>query len=469
MKFLFSLLFLFLFSSSLLAQCPATCTITVSIANGNLSQDFNTGAGTVICIIDGTYTGNINVDGATTICVSSGATYSGGGSQNSTATIINRGNWTSTIDLKNGSSFLNTGTGTINTTGSLATCSTCSLISENTSTVVSGGITNDGIIQINGNANINGNINNNSGGDILFGSATTITGAISNNGDMQFDGDATIGGSFTNNSGGEITVNNSTISIGGSFANNGDIVALGSCGRINIAGASVNNGGGNVGMDNSNVDICGNGGAGFNAENGNTGPNVTNCTCVPIILPITLTSFTAKEESNTRVYINWQTVWEMDNEYFQVERSFSGTDFQVITQISVQKNGEEAYKERNYSFIDNLTDKNLNFTSLNQTIYYRLKQVDTNGEFSYSPVVAVQIEIEKNEEIKLMCLQNEWQLRLKNPVQVKVYSSTGVLKGTYNLNPNQSSILVSNLPKGMYILHIQDSKTSEVTVLKVIR
>ncbi|WP_338764918.1 hypothetical protein WAF17_00595 [Bernardetia sp. ABR2-2B] len=510
MKILFYLLFtcclFFVLNNNTFAQCTG-CTTTSGAANGN----FTVGAGEKLCLTrNGNFSGNITLSGNAQLCISTNTTITNGAnvSINSNGNSIeNFGTWNDDLNLGGGNSFTNNGefsvgflnlgnssnfisstdvssAGSVNNgNGSTITIngsfSAQSYSSSNNSTLnvtddftVATNITNSGDITVGGSTSA-ANVNNNGSGSISFGTDTNIAGNIQNNGDIQFNGDASVGGAVTNNGGSSIVLNDAVVSVGGTFNNNGDITALGSCGRINIAGASTNNGGGDVGTDGSNVDICdtsSSNGGDFDTNNGNTGPNVTNCTCDPNNpLPITLTSFTAKKESNSKVFINWQTVWEMNNEYFQVERSFSGTDFQVITQISSQKNSEEAHKERNYLFVDDFTDSNVDFILPSQNIYYRLKQIDKNGDFSYSPVVTVYIEKEKNEEIRLVCLQNIWQLIVQNTVQVKVYSSIGALKGVYILNQNQNVIPVSSLPKGMYILRIQDINTQKLTILKTIK
>ncbi|PIY08245.1 MAG: hypothetical protein COZ18_13270 [Flexibacter sp. CG_4_10_14_3_um_filter_32_15] len=477
----FLIVFIFIaLEQSSSAQCPATCTITISTANGNLNGNFNTN-GEVVCIIDGTFTGSVNSNGTTTICVSDGATYSGGINTNNT-TIINRGNWTSSMNLQTNSSFLNTGTGTVNIAGGINVANNCSFISDNENTVsISGtlGNGNGGTIQINGPANIAGAINVGNNSTTTFGGQTNISGNVTSSGQINFNADATINGTLSNNSGAGITITDAIVTVTGNFINgsNAGLQAGGSCGRINVGESSTNNSNGNVGTNNIQIDICdatadkGPPDYGFDNQSANAsnfGDNISYCLC-PTLLPITLTKFIAKKEDNNRVAINWQTVWEMDNEYFLIERSVFGTDFNVIAQIFPQKNDQESNTERNYSFVDNLTDNSVSTYSQNSIIYYRLKQVDTNGNFSYSPVVSVRVEKLTSETINVLFLQNEWKFELQNPVQVKVYSSIGVLKGIYDLNQNQHIISASVLPKGMYILHVKDSKTGKITILKTIR
>ncbi len=94
------------------------------------------------------------------------------------------------------------------------------------------------------------------------------------------------------------------------------------------------------------------------------------------ILPVTLLSFTAHKQNNTTM-LQWQTTNEINNSYFSVERS---PDLKLFTLIS-NKPATNNPLRSNYSFVDNLPLNDLN--------YYRLKQVDKDGKFTYSNVVSV--------------------------------------------------------------------------------
>lgn len=89
-------------------------------------------------------------------------------------------------------------------------------------------------------------------------------------------------------------------------------------------------------------------------------------------LPIELASFQASLEKDM-VNISWITNSEINNEYFTVERSSDGASYESIARINGA--GNSTYP-RSYSTIDN--------NPLIGTSYYRLKQTDYDGKFSYS-------------------------------------------------------------------------------------
>lgn len=94
------------------------------------------------------------------------------------------------------------------------------------------------------------------------------------------------------------------------------------------------------------------------------------------VLPIELTAFNAKCNGD-KVIINWTTASERNNNYFEIERSADGINFVFISRVVSQDSNSSA--PLNYSTVDN--------NPLNGKSYYRLKQVDNNGKYSYSSLV----------------------------------------------------------------------------------
>uniref|UniRef100_A0A7V3E787 T9SS type A sorting domain-containing protein n=1 Tax=Ignavibacterium album TaxID=591197 RepID=A0A7V3E787_9BACT len=98
------------------------------------------------------------------------------------------------------------------------------------------------------------------------------------------------------------------------------------------------------------------------------------------ILPVELTSFTASVNLNGDVELHWTTSTEINNHGFEVERKTENSDFAPVG--FVKGNGTTT-EQKVYSF----TDKKLE----PGRYYYRLKQIDYNGQFEYSQVVEVYI------------------------------------------------------------------------------
>jgi hypothetical protein len=105
-----------------------------------------------------------------------------------------------------------------------------------------------------------------------------------------------------------------------------------------------------------------------------------SCAARNIILPIELIYFTAKENS-TIVELKWATSSEINNNFFTIERSRNAVDFEDLTYITAAKNSNSTIC---YQTIDQ--------NPLQGMSYYRLKQTDLNGNYSYSEVQAVNFE-----------------------------------------------------------------------------
>ncbi|NUN08890.1 MAG: hypothetical protein HUU54_06920, partial [Ignavibacteriaceae bacterium] len=98
-------------------------------------------------------------------------------------------------------------------------------------------------------------------------------------------------------------------------------------------------------------------------------------------LPVELISFSIKVVNNN-IALNWQTATEINNFGFEVERS---TDKSNWSKIGFVQGAGNSNSPKNYSYTDN--------TAVSGKYFYRLKQVDTDGTFDYSPVVEVDMGI----------------------------------------------------------------------------
>ena len=100
------------------------------------------------------------------------------------------------------------------------------------------------------------------------------------------------------------------------------------------------------------------------------------------IVPVELTSFTANIVG-TSVNLNWTTATELNNSGFEILRSTQNdNDWQMIAFVPGFGTTTES---KSYSY----TDQSVN----SGTYYYRLKQIDFDGSFSYSSVVEVDVSL----------------------------------------------------------------------------
>ncbi len=100
-------------------------------------------------------------------------------------------------------------------------------------------------------------------------------------------------------------------------------------------------------------------------------------------LPVTWLNTTAVLNTDNTVSLNWETAAETQNKGFEIERSSNAKSFERIGFVAAS---EQASDIKSYSFIDK--------TPMSEVNYYRLKQIDNDGTFSYSRIVAAKVQAE---------------------------------------------------------------------------
>jgi len=178
------------------------------------------------------------------------------------------------------------------------------------------------------------------------------------------------------------------------------------------------------------------------------------------VLPIELVSFTAKPFDGD-VALNWITSTEKNNDYFVVERSQDGLVFEKVFTMKSANDGNSV-KKQNYDGIDP--------DPFSGVSYYRLKQVDKSGKYSYAPIVSVIMN--GNAAIQIYPNPVNDRLILKTntgyeSIEVGMVGSLGNLVLPFTtLNALNSAIDVSQFAAGVYYLIFKsDSGLSPVKVV----
>jgi len=99
------------------------------------------------------------------------------------------------------------------------------------------------------------------------------------------------------------------------------------------------------------------------------------------ITPVNFSSFTGKAEDKSNK-LSWKVDNEMNNSGYEVQRKYQGeSEFVKIGFVPAKNNNA---RSNEYAFEDLLVDLGKENTS------YRLKQIDVDGNFSYSSVISLQ-------------------------------------------------------------------------------
>jgi Secretion system C-terminal sorting domain len=174
-------------------------------------------------------------------------------------------------------------------------------------------------------------------------------------------------------------------------------------------------------------------------------------------LPVKYRSFTASSSDNI-VNLNWITENEINNSYFELERSFDAVYFKTIATVANGTNSGNSSKT--YQFKDN--SKALETAS---TVYYRLKQVDKDGRFTYSEVLVVKLQMAAADKMQVSpnpfteSLTVRFTAATKGTAHVQILTAGGqkVLMQQLNIAKGNNSIQVggiSNLAPGFYIAQL---------------
>lgn len=115
-------------------------------------------------------------------------------------------------------------------------------------------------------------------------------------------------------------------------------------------------------------------------------PEVVPVSCYLRPLPVSLVDFTAHAQPNDQVRCEWRTRVEVNNDKFIIERSQDG---EVFEDLATLKGAGTSYQFNAYEW----TDEDPFFG----VSYYRLKQVDFDGQASYYPKVAVLLQPDHDE------------------------------------------------------------------------
>ena len=130
--------------------------------------------------------------------------------------------------------------------------------------------------------------------------------------------------------------------------------------------------------------------------------------CLPITpLPVELISFDGTVTDNG-VELAWSTASEQNNSHFEVERSAEGSAFEQVGKVDGHGNSNTRIS---YSYTDG--------APLPGQSYYRLKQVDENGQYEYSKVIAVTMADNGAEGLQVTlapnpCQNGDCQLRVRH-------------------------------------------------------
>lgn len=187
-------------------------------------------------------------------------------------------------------------------------------------------------------------------------------------------------------------------------------------------------------------------------------------------LPVNLVEFKALRNNHTNL-LNWKTAQELNNKGFEVQKSIDGITFKKIGFVESKAINGTSSNTLTYSFID---------ASEINTAYYKLKQLDKNGKYSFSKTLLVKAENSSKLIVSSVYpnpVSKQFIISISSPKQqVLNISIVDVLgKIVYKQNTttvfgnNNINIGVEHLLKGNYILKLTDVSGNIISTQKIIK
>lgn len=172
------------------------------------------------------------------------------------------------------------------------------------------------------------------------------------------------------------------------------------------------------------------------------------------VLPIQLLDFKANYDG-TNVNCTWITASELNNDYFTLERTTNGKDYKEIGYI---KGSGTTNIQHNYNFPD--------CQPLTGQSYYRLKQTDFNGQYTYSQWEPIHIGEKPGIHIDFVGqaqgqVEFNYTLAGEKTTWLTVYDMTGKVLHSSMIHGHKLSIDKSLWAKGVYTVMITNGKEAD--------
>ncbi len=168
-------------------------------------------------------------------------------------------------------------------------------------------------------------------------------------------------------------------------------------------------------------------------------------------------SFDASVSGST-VTCNWVTEEEINNDHFELERSFDGANYSTAAIVFAAENNTGS--QQSYQYKDNAAALKNKYV-----VYYRIKQVDKDGSASYSKIVTVKLKAESVNTLQISPNPFIENITIKIEAAESGYATTKIMNASgqtvvstkINVNKGTNNLQISNLnglSKGMYVVQV---------------
>mgnify|MGYP006277519301 CR=1 FL=1 len=332
-------------------------------------------------------------------------------------------------------------------------------------------ITNNGNMTVNGNTNLqNQSYFTNNDTITLNGTFLNNTTTVTNTGTWNSNNDLTSSWHGTFNNSGEIVITNGKftnngqfnnevsgyLEISGDFYNHWDVV-IENNGNILIGGSyssnSLINGNGSICSLDGTTDPTG-------GDHSSLASTITICSATDQTpFPVEFVEFEATK-TDGHIALSWTTASESNNDYFTIERAIGNNEFISIATIEGAGNSNKTM-HYNYTDFD---------VAAGETMYYRIKQTDYDGQASYSWIQEVTFNNRSNVSIYPNPAQNGENITIESAEKnvVKIYDAHGSVIYSRKTNQNNVSIPTDDFKPGLYFIRLENKINNNLVTRKLI-
>jgi hypothetical protein len=182
---------------------------------------------------------------------------------------------------------------------------------------------------------------------------------------------------------------------------------------------------------------------------------------IPIgTLPIELIGFDGKRTQSS-VNLSWTTASETNNDYFTVERSVNGVDYEFVAKV---KGAGNSNQKLNYSLDDQYVS--------NEVRYYRLKQTDFDGTTVTFKPISIDPVVVNDARIEVYPNPNASSTITFTAASPELYELTVISTSGQRIHSQtvaNSTISLPDLTSGLYALQFRNTVTNEIQNIKYLQ
>jgi len=158
--------------------------------------------------------------------------------------------------------------------------------------------------------------------------------------------------------------------------------------------------------------------------------------------------FSCTVKATNSVTIEWKTSYSAEGDYFIVERSVDGLQYETLSAVKIKDSSS------NHELLDN--------APLSGSFFYRIKWISKSGRELYSKIQLVNVlpdvdfKFYPNPTDKLLII------RTGHAIDVQILDASGASRLTKQIQAGIQIINVSSLEKGSYVLKVADRESNRV-------